>query len=87
MCRVAQIVGGVMPMVSQRLSNQAPEHAAWVNPRMRLIPRASATRETCIIHYVAPGVYFSPDGILTADCLDSALAYLRKMAEPGTQGS
>ena len=30
---------------------------------------------------VAPGVYISPDGILTVESLDSALAYLRRLAE------
>jgi hypothetical protein len=34
------------------------------------------------IRYVAPGVYFGPDGILTADSLDSAIAYLQELADP-----
>jgi len=35
---------------------------------------------------VAPGVYIASDGILTADCLDSAIAYLRELGAPGPEG-
>ncbi|HBZ70221.1 MAG TPA: hypothetical protein DEP35_10990 [Deltaproteobacteria bacterium] len=34
-----------------------------------------------LVRRVAPGVYFAPDGFLTADSLDSAIAYLRQLAE------
>lgn len=35
---------------------------------------------------VAPGVYIASDGMLTADCLDSAIAYLRELGELGLEG-
>jgi len=37
--------------------------------------------------HVAPGVYFAPDGMLTADSLESAIAYLRELAEPSAEGT
>jgi hypothetical protein len=40
-----------------------------------------------VVRPVAPGVYFASDGILTADSLESAIAYLRGLAEPGKPGS
>ena len=40
-----------------------------------------------LVRRVARGVYYAPDGMLTADSLESAIAYLRRLAESGTQGS
>ena len=40
-----------------------------------------------VIRRIAPGVYFASDGMLTADSLDSAIVYLRKLVEPGAEGS
>ncbi|HME70371.1 MAG TPA: hypothetical protein VKM54_10955 [Myxococcota bacterium] len=40
-----------------------------------------------IRRYVAPGVYFGGDGILTADSLDSAILYLRDLAGPNVEES
>jgi len=40
-----------------------------------------------LVRRVAPGVYFAPDGMLTADSLDSAIAYLRRLADVGAEGS
>lgn len=36
---------------------------------------------------VAPGVYFASDGMLTADSLDSAIAYLSELADRGADGT
>ncbi|HKE11483.1 MAG TPA: hypothetical protein VKE73_07925 [Myxococcota bacterium] len=40
-----------------------------------------------LVRRVAPGVYFAPDGMLTADSLDSAIAYLRRLADAGAEAS
>jgi len=40
-----------------------------------------------VIRRVAPGVYFASDGMLTADSLDSAITYLRELAEPAAEGN
>ena len=39
-----------------------------------------------LVRQVAPGVHFASDGMLTADSLDTAIAYLRGMVEPSTDG-
>jgi hypothetical protein len=40
-----------------------------------------------LVRRIAPGVYFAPDGMLTADSLDSAIAYLRGLAEADAGGT
>ena len=39
-----------------------------------------------VIRGIAPGVYFASDGVLTADSLESAIAYLGKLVEPSVEG-
>jgi len=39
-----------------------------------------------LVRCVAPGVYFAPDGVLTADSLNNAITYLRGLEESGAPG-
>ena len=34
-----------------------------------------------ILRYVAPGVYYGTDGMITAESLDNAILFLRELAE------
>lgn len=55
------------------------------SPQNETNPAREQVREDWLRCNVARGVYIASDGILTADCLDSAIAYLRELEEPGLE--
>jgi|GEM_PF-4795998 len=51
-------------------------------PHQQLGDTARKHREVDPIpRYVAPGVYYGSDGMITAESLDSAILFLRELAE------